>query len=107
MLIETDLDGFGVRPFWDQANASFSIIFQFEIGKDEHPMHISFLAGDKYIDPKLAEEGLAKWTLAGLETWKKYILILNWEHGVGYTSMSILGDQLKLSIRLIEPRWRP
>ncbi len=105
--IETSLDGFGIRPFWSQANASFSIIYQFEIGEDNHPMHMLLLAGDKYIYPKSAEEGLAKWTLTGLERWKRYVLVLNWEHGLGYTSMSILSEQMKLSIKLIEPRWMP
>lgn len=100
LKIELLLDGFGIKPLWGQMNASFSIVYQFEIGEDGHPMHLQLLVGEKYIDLKAAEACLMKWVLSGLKIWTKYILILNWEHNRGYVSMTILSDQMSLNVRL-------
>jgi len=105
--LELTLDGFGIRDLWAQANTSFSIVYQFEIGKDSHPMHIFLLAGEKYIDAKAAEAGLAKWTFAGLEAGKKYVMVLNWQHARGYVSMSILSDQMTFAVRMQRDRIFP
>jgi hypothetical protein len=102
LKIELLLDGFGIKPLWGQMNASFSIVYQFEIGEDGHPMHIQLLVGEKYIDPKAAEACLRKWVLSGLQTWKKYLLVLNWEHSSGYVSMTILSEQISLTMSLQE-----
>lgn len=100
LKIELLLDGFGIKPLWGQMNASFSIVYQFEIGEGGHPIHLQLLVGGKYIDLKAAEACLTKWVLSGLQLWTKYILVLNWEHNRGYVSMTILSDQMSLNIRL-------
>lgn len=100
LRIELMLEGFKVRPVYFQAHVSFSIVYQFMIGTDSHPTYIDLLTGGECIDTKAAEAGLAKWTFAGLEAGKKYVLVLNWEHMRGFVSMSILGDQMSLSVRL-------
>ena len=103
--IDMSLDGFGIREIYFQMNASFSIVYEFEIGADSHPTRIYSLAGEKFIDTKAAKAGLAKWTFFGLAPKNKYVLVLNWEHNRGYTSMTIHGDQMSLSFRL--PKDRP
>lgn len=103
LSLNVSLDGFRIQSICFQANASFSIVYQFEIGKDSHPMHIYALAGQKWLDdPRAAEAGLATWTLVGLGAGKKYVLVLNWQHAKGYVLMSIVSDQLSLSVRLLK-----
>jgi hypothetical protein len=107
LRIELMLEGFKVRPVYFQAHVSFSIVYQFMIGADSHPTYIDLLTGGECIDTKAAEAGLAKWTFAGLEAGKKYVLVLNWEHMRGFVSMSIFSDQLSLSIRLLKDKTGP
>lgn len=105
LKIELSLDGFEVKPLWRQFNASFSIIYQFWIGENGHPINIFSLAGEKYIDGEAASESLAKWVFVGLETWKRYVLVLNWEHMEGFSTMYLLSDEMSLFLRL--PKDRP
>jgi hypothetical protein len=107
LKIELSLDGFGIWPMYFQANSSFSIVYQLEIGTDSHPTNIYLLAGEKFIDAKAAKAGLAKWTFFGLEPKKKCVLVLNWEHNRGYVSMSLFSDQLSLSVRLLKDKTGP
>lgn len=102
LKIELTLEGFVPLGIYIQGNASFSVVCEFRIGTDSHPTGIYWLAGDKYIDTKAAKACLAKWTLAGLEPNKKYVLVLNWEHNGGYVSLSILGDEMCLTYRDIK-----
>jgi hypothetical protein len=66
LKIELALDGFKVWPDWVQINASFSVVYQFDLGKDSHPTNILLLTGERHIDTKAAEACLAKWTFSGL-----------------------------------------
>jgi hypothetical protein len=100
---EIALDGFEVRPHWVQGNASFSIIFQFNVGDDSHPADIYLVLGEEQIDVDAAKACLAKWTLSGLLPNKKYFLLLNWEHVKGYTMLTIIGEQMSLTIKLQQP----
>lgn len=99
--IDLALDGFKIRPIFVQGNTAFSIICQFYIGEDYHPTHISLILGENQLDnADAAKACLAKWTLSGFLPNKKYILVLNWEHIKGYTTLTLTGDQMNLSIRL-------
>jgi hypothetical protein len=100
LKIDLSLDPFRIKPLYFQTNSSFSIVCQFEIGKDSHPTDIRLISGGRFIDPNVAKEGVAKWTFVGLEPNKKYNLVLKWVHNWGYTSLSILGDEMSLSVRL-------
>jgi len=113
LSIKMSLDGFWVLPTYIQMNATFSVVYQFEIGDDGHPMHIYALRDKSpgwsedpedlcLIDPKAAENSIRKWKFVGFEKHKKYVLVLNWEHMVGWVSMFIHSDQVTLSIRLLQ-----
>lgn len=98
--IDLSLDPFRVKPIYVQTNSSFSIVCEFVIGKNSHPTDINIISGERFVDPNGAKAGLAKWTFVGLEPNKKYNLVLRWAHNWGYVSLSILGDEMSLSIRL-------
>ncbi len=101
--IRFSLTGFVPGAIYLQGNASFGIIYQFWSGENSHPKDIIALAGEKFLtDPKAAETCLKTWTFLGLEAGKKYTLILNWQHMLGYYSMSIISDQMTLSVRLLK-----
>jgi len=99
LKIELTLEGFLPLGIYLQANASFSVVCQFQIDTDSHPMNVYWLSGDRYIDTKAAKASLARWTFTGLEPKKKYILVLNWQHMGGYVSLSIQGDEMSLTYR--------
>lgn len=59
------------------------------------------MVGDKRLDdPDAAKACLARWILSGLLPNSKYLLVLNWEHIKGYTTLTLIGDEMSLSVRL-------
>lgn len=99
--IDLTLEGFKVRPIFVQGNTAFSIVYQFHLGEDCHPTHIYLILGEKQIDNvEAAKACLAKWTLSGLLPNKRYLMVLNWEHIKGYTTLTLIGDQMNLTLRL-------
>ncbi|HOW84976.1 MAG TPA: hypothetical protein P5119_06430 [Candidatus Aminicenantes bacterium] len=99
--IDLALDGFKLRNIFVQGNTAFSIIYQFYLGEDCHPTDIDLILGKKQLDnDDAAKACLAKWTLSGFPPYSRYLLVLNWEHIKGYTTLTIIGDQMNLSIRL-------
>ena len=100
LKIDLQLDGFAVRPVWVQANGSFKVVVQFQIGEDQHPKEIQLVEGERYIDAEAAKACVAKWTLSGLLPNKEYSVFLTWEHIKGYTMLALTGDQLSLAVKL-------
>ena len=108
LKIELSLDGFRLKPLWFQVNASFDVIYQFWIGDSFRPVRIRPLAGEEALeDPKAAQAGLAAWTFAGLKDGWLYTLVLTWKHNFGWTKLSIVGDQMNLTVRLRNDRLAP
>ncbi len=99
--IVISLDGFKLRNVFVQGNATFSIIYQFYLGEDYHPKDIDLILGEEQLDSADAARGcLSKWTLSGFVTNRKYRLVLRWEHNKGYTTLTMTGDEMSLSIKL-------
>jgi hypothetical protein len=95
------LDGFRLHNIFVQGHATFSIVYKFYLGEDYHPKDIDLILGEEQLDnADAARECLAKWTLSGFLPNKKYRLVLSWEHNKGYTTLTITGDEMSLSIRL-------
>mgnify|MGYP001323114733 CR=1 FL=1 len=99
--IDLSLRGFEISDVWTQAHATFRIIFEFDIGENFHPTHIQLVSGEREIKSiSAAKGGLAAWTLSGLQPDKKYSMVLVWEHGEGYKTLTLAGEQMNLTIRL-------
>ena len=99
--IVISLDGFKLRNVFVQGNATFNIIYQFYLGYDYHPKDINLILGGEQLDSaNAAKVCLSKWTLKGFITNRKYRLVLHWEHNKGYTTLTMTGDEMNLSIRL-------
>ena len=95
------LDGFILRNIFVQGNATFSIIYEFNLGEDFHPKDINLISGEEQLDnADAARVCLSKWTLSGFLPNRKYHLALRWEHNKGYTMLSVTGDEMSLSIKL-------
>jgi hypothetical protein len=99
--IDLALDGFKLHNIFVQGNTAFSIIFQFYLGEDGHPTDIDLILGKKQLDNvDAAKACLAKWSLSGFAPYSRYLLVLNWEHNEGFTTLTLIGDQINLSLRL-------
>lgn len=95
------LDGFKLDNIFVQGNATFSVVYQFYLGEDYHPKDIELLLGEEQLDSTdAARVCLSKWTLSGFVINRKYRLVLNWEHNKGYTTLTMTGDETRLSIKL-------
>jgi hypothetical protein len=99
--IVISLDGFKLHNVFVQGNATFSIICQFYLGEDYHPKDIDLILGEEQLDSAdAARVCLSKWTLSGFVTNRIYRLVLSWEHNKGYTTLTMTGDEMSLSIKL-------
>jgi len=99
--IDISLVGFNVRPIFIQGNATFSIVYQFYLDEGNHPKDIDLILGKEWLDnADAARVCLSKWTLSGFLPNRKYRLVLRWEHIKGYTTLSVTGDEMSLSIKL-------
>lgn len=99
MNIKFSINCFKVPDLWVQANVSFTIVYQFEIGDDSHPRNVVAIQ-DKYLDQARVSSCIKNWKFIGLGTDSKHILLLNWEHGIGWITMLIYSDQFSFLIRL-------
>jgi hypothetical protein len=99
--LDLSLRGFEIRPLWIQANANFKVSFEFYIGEDSYPTNIQLISGDRELsDVAAAKKCLAAWTLSGFQLKKKYLMEVIWRHIKGYTTLTLVGDQMNLLIRL-------
>ncbi len=84
-----------------QAHATFRITLNSILERISIP-RISSLWREKenLSDITAANRCLADLTLSGLQLNKKYFMVLVWEHGEGYTMLTLTGEQMNLTIRL-------
>ena len=101
LKLDLSLRGFGIKDIWIQANGNFKVSFEFYVGEDSHPTNIQLISGGRELsDVSAAKKCLASWTLSGFQPKKKYLMELIWRHIRGYTTLTLVGDQMNLLIRL-------
>lgn len=81
-------------------NIDFSVVFSFDVGPSGVPEEIVAVK-NQFIDAGDVENCLKTWELKGFEGNKSMAFSANWEHGRGWTSVSIVGEQFRQVIRYI------
>lgn len=80
-----------------EINASFSVIYSFLIDDDGKPYEFEALRDD-FVGEKIVRSCLEKWRLHGLEGRPRIVMSANWQHGVGWVSMSVVGKGIEQRI---------
>lgn len=84
-----------------QANASFSITYQFELDKEGKPVKISKIQ-DRYASREAVEACISDWRFHGLPSGKQFVATFRWQHGKGWTEIAVVGKNFKQVVRIPE-----
>jgi len=84
-----------------QAKADFNVIYLFEIDTEGKPVNINKIQ-DKYIGKEKVVECLSEWRFEGLPTDVKLTVIFRWEHGKGWTKLSVVGKEFSYVVKVKE-----
>jgi hypothetical protein len=90
-----------------QAHASFSAVYQFDVDQKGVPANIKPIT-KAFTDPAEVEACLQKWSLPQSSN-KHLTAVFEWQHGIGWTKLSVSGPDIKLIVHLSGQRcpYRP
>lgn len=82
-----------------RANASFSVIYAFEIDQEGKPSKIQKIQ-DKYVGKEKVIACLSEWRFIGLPSGTDLIAFFRWQHGKGWVEVSVVGQDFKQVIKI-------
>lgn len=103
MKFEMELCDFKVPAEIMGANASFSVIFTAVVGKDGHVVRVEKVKNDFLSDEPFVN-CLKSWVLPAKN--KRFTVVMNWKHGVGWTGISISGLKYVTRIKICPGAFR-
>ena len=84
-----------------RANATFSVVYQLEIGPNGRPQSLTKLV-NPYLDDEQFIQCLSKWVLPVKN--RRITVAFRWQHGVGWTEVLISGTDTPRRLILNESR---
>lgn len=83
-----------------RANATFGLVYCFEIGDQGQPINVKIVddSGGNILKLEQVASCITNWRLKGLNTYKPVNLGMYWKHGVGWVSILIGNEDFSYSI---------
>jgi|SRR5581483_996338 len=81
-----------------QAHASFNAVYEFDVNEHGTPIKIAQV-GKSFVKLEDVQTCLAQWNLSQSAS-KHIVAVFEWQHGVGWTKLSISGPDIKLTVHL-------
>jgi len=81
-----------------QAHTDFNAVYAFDVDPKGLPMDLKAIS-PKFTNPADVQACLSQWRLPQ-EASKHLVAVFAWQHGTGWTTLSVSGPDLKLVIRL-------
>lgn len=78
-------------------HANFTVITSFRVGSDEKPNQIKQIGNFRVAQGEM-ETCLSDWQFAGLSSASILLARFRWEHGAGWTEMTVSGKELELRL---------
>jgi hypothetical protein len=85
------------------ANASFNLIYSFEVNEEGGPIKITKVKGD-YVGEAMVVSCLEGWRFHGCKKGAPLVVIFQWQHGHGWTEISITGPDFSQKIKVTGER---
>ncbi|MEK6286384.1 MAG: hypothetical protein AABO57_11635 [Acidobacteriota bacterium] len=85
------------------SNASFDVIYSFEIGDDGRPARIAKVLDD-YVGKERVSSCLADWRFQGVQRGLRMIALFRWQHGEGWVHASASGPGLSQRVKITGER---
>ncbi len=99
---EVSFCGFPLSKAMLQANASFNVIYEFDVSENGLPVRIKTLEKG-FVQPADVQACIEQWRLPQF-TSKHLVAVFEWHHGIGWTRLAISGPEVKLTIQLTGER---
>ena len=81
-----------------QANASFNVIYEFDVSENGLPVKIKTLE-EGFVEPADVQKCIEQWRLPQFAS-KHLVAVFEWHHGIGWKRLAISGPDVKLTIHL-------
>lgn len=81
------------------ANATFTVVYSFEVDEEGRPIKITKVKDDHVGEAKVAS-CLGGWRFPGTKKGALLAVVFQWQHGDGWTGMSITGTDFSQNIRI-------
>jgi hypothetical protein len=94
---EIELCDFQVPPAIARANASFTVVYAIKVGDDGHAASVEKVKND-FLPSRPFTACLGKWILPTHN--RKVVVTLAWQHGVGWTEVTVSGPGIDTRIRI-------
>jgi hypothetical protein len=85
-----------------QAHTSFNAIYEFEVDQGGTPINIKPVA-EQFTKLEDVQTCLATWSLPQSAS-THLVAVFEWQHGIGWTKLTISGPTTKITIRLGDDR---
>ena len=81
------------------ANANFNVVYSFEINEDGHPVKITKVKDD-HVGEAAVASCLSGWRFHGSKKDAHMAVVFQWQHGDGWTEISITGPDFSQKIKV-------
>src|SRR5579863_7618279 len=95
---EVTFCGFPLSKAIIQANASFNVIYEFNVSENGLPVGIKMLEKG-FVQPADVQACIEQWRLPQFKS-KHLVAVFEWHHGIGWTRLAISGPDVKVTIQL-------
>jgi hypothetical protein len=85
------------------ANASFNVIYSFEINEEGQPVKIIKIHDD-YIGEDIVTSCLENWRLHGITKGARFVVNFRWQHAEGWVELTVAGTEFVQKIKLARER---
>lgn len=80
-------------------HANFNVVYSFELNEDGQPIKITKVK-DEHIGEATVRSCLAGWRFQGIEKGAHMAVMFQWQHGDGWTELSITGPAFSQKIKV-------
>ena len=81
-----------------QANASFNVVYEFDVSENGLPLNIKTLERG-FVQPADVQGCIEQWRLPKFAS-KHLVAVFEWHHGIGWKKLAISGPNVNLTIHL-------
>ena len=81
------------------ANANFNVVYSFEVNEEGHPVKITKVKDD-HVGQATVASCLSGWRFQGSRKDAHMAVVFQWQHGAGWTEISITGPDFSQKIKI-------
>ena len=101
--VEVSFCNFPVPRDMMRANASFNIVYSFDVDASGRPVRAEKIE-NAYVDDEAVVSCLREWRLPAAKRRKPHVAVFHWRHGVGWDQLTVTGPGFSQTTRITGSR---